>query len=100
LSYSFGLPVIASDVGALREDIIEGQTGFVSRPDDHTALAGAIEKYFSTDLYLQLSSRRQEIRDYACRRYGWDVVSEVTKNIYESLLAKHWADKSCQLARR
>ena len=29
LGYNFGLPVIASDVGALREEIVEGQTGFV-----------------------------------------------------------------------
>jgi|SRR5215831_5589048 len=93
LSYSFGVPVIASDVGALREDIIEGKTGFVCRPEDPTELARAIEKYFATNLYFGLSSHRQEIREYAYRRFSWDVVSELTKNVYEDLLAKHWAGK-------
>jgi len=100
LSYSFGVPVIASNVGALREDIIEGKTGFVCRPEDPTGLARAIEKYFATDLYFRLSSHRQEIREYACRRYSWDTVSELTKDVYEDLLGKHWAGKSCQFARR
>jgi D-inositol-3-phosphate glycosyltransferase len=100
LSYSFGVPVIASDVGALREDIIEGKTGFVCRPEDPAGLARAIEKYFATDLYFRLSSHRQEIREYACGRYSWDVVSELTKNVYEDLLGKHRAGKSCQFAQR
>jgi len=34
LGYSFGLPAIAADVGNLKEEIIEGQTGFVFRPKD------------------------------------------------------------------
>jgi glycosyltransferase involved in cell wall biosynthesis len=88
LSYSFGLPVIASDVGALREDIIEGKTGFVCRPEDAQALAEAIEKYFETDLYFRLSSHRQEIREYACQRYSWDVVGKLTLNVYKELLRK------------
>jgi len=31
LSYSFGLPVIATDIGSLRHDIIEAKTGFLCR---------------------------------------------------------------------
>ena len=46
LGYSFGLPVVATDVGALREEVIEGRTGFVCRPEDSVDLARAIEKYF------------------------------------------------------
>ena len=29
LAYSFGLPVIATDVGSLRQDIVEGRAGFI-----------------------------------------------------------------------
>ena len=35
LGYSFGLPAIAADVGSLKEEIIEGQTGFVSSHGIH-----------------------------------------------------------------
>src|SRR2546430_12286650 len=34
LGYSFGLPAIVADVGSLREEIIEGATGFVFTPCD------------------------------------------------------------------
>jgi glycosyltransferase involved in cell wall biosynthesis len=87
LGYSFGLPVIAADVGSFREDIIEGRTGFLCRPCDPVDLARTIEAYFQSDLFKTLDSRRQEIRDYACERYSWDVVSQATRRVYEELLA-------------
>lgn len=86
LGYSFGLPVIATDVGSLREDIIEGRTGFLCRPCDPVDLARTIEVYFESDLFRDLESRRQEIRDYAEARHSWDVVGEMTRNVYAELL--------------
>jgi glycosyltransferase involved in cell wall biosynthesis len=84
--YSFGLPVVAADVGALREDIIAGRTGFVCRPGDPVDLARAIDTYFSSDLYRELRTRRQEIRRYAHERHSWDVVGQLTRNAYAELL--------------
>ena len=40
LAYSFGLPVIATDVGSLREDIVEGRTGFVASRRIHPIWPG------------------------------------------------------------
>ena len=74
LSYSFGLPVIAADVGSLNEEIIEGETGFVFRPRDPSDLARTIEKYFDNDLFRNLEGRRPEIKKYANERYSWDKV--------------------------
>ena len=76
LGHSFGLPVLAADVGSLKDEIVEGKTGFVFRPEDPVDLARAIEQYFASDLYADLNSRRQEIRDYATERHSWDVVSQ------------------------
>lgn len=87
LAYSFGLPVIASDVGSLREHIVEGQTGFVCKPSDPVDLATTIDAYFSSDLFKALNSRRQQIRDYAKERYSWDTVSRETRKVYRDLLA-------------
>jgi glycosyltransferase involved in cell wall biosynthesis len=86
LGYSFGLPVLASDVGSLKDEVVEGKTGFVFEPEDPIELARAIEGYFASDLYLNLSMRRQEIRDYATEQYSWDVVGQVTMSIYADLL--------------
>lgn len=86
LAHSFGLPVLAADVGSLTDDIIEGQTGFAFRPEDSVDLAKAIEKYFASDLYNNLHSHRQRIRDFAAKRHSWGVVADRTVGIYTSLL--------------
>ena len=88
LGYSFGLPVIASDVGSLRQEIIENKTGLVFKPQDSADLAKSIESYFSSDLYRQLENRRQEIQDLANQRYSWTKVGEITKSVYASLLSQ------------
>jgi D-inositol-3-phosphate glycosyltransferase len=86
LGYNFGLPVIASDVGSLRDDIVEGKTGFLCRPGDPVDLARAIEAYFASDLFKNLDSKRQEIREYANARHSWDIVGETTRKVYANLL--------------
>jgi glycosyltransferase involved in cell wall biosynthesis len=86
LGYNFGLPVIASDVGSLREDIVEGRTGFVCKPRDPIDLAKAIETYFSSELCRGLAARRQEIRDFANEKYSWTKAGEITRAVYTDLL--------------
>jgi glycosyltransferase involved in cell wall biosynthesis len=86
LAYSFGVPVLAADVGSLREDIVEGQTGFLCKPNDIDDLARTIEDYFRSDLYRHLSERRQAIRDYANQQHSWDVVGAITRDVYAALI--------------
>jgi len=86
LAYTFGLPVIAADVGSFSEDIIEGRTGFVCRPRDADDLASVVLQYFDTDLYRELENRRQGIRDYILSKHSWDLVASRTRNVYLALL--------------
>jgi D-inositol-3-phosphate glycosyltransferase len=86
LGYNFGLPVIAADVGSLKEEIIEGITGFAFRPEDPTDLARALEEYFTSDLFGDLERHRPEIREFAREHHSWELVSELTTGIYASLL--------------
>ena len=88
LSYNFGLPVIAADVGSLKEEIVEGTTGFTFTPEDPTDLARALEKYFASDLFENLEVRRREIRKFVRERHSWEVVGELTARIYAGLLSK------------
>lgn len=88
LGYNFGLPVIASDVGSLKEDIIEGKTGFVCKPRDPVDLSKCIETYFSSELYQELETRRQDIKDFAAKKYSWTTVGEITQSVYKKLLAQ------------
>ena len=51
-SYRFGLPVVATDVGSLRNDVIEGRTGFVCKPEEPADMANKISGLFRKR-YLQ-----------------------------------------------
>jgi D-inositol-3-phosphate glycosyltransferase len=86
LAYSFGLPVIAGDVGSFRDDIVPGKTGYLSHSCRPVDLANAIETYFQSDLYKTLEQRRPEIRDYAMARNSWSVVADMTRGLYLELL--------------
>jgi len=86
LGYSFGLPAIAADVGCLREEIIEGETGLIFEARDSSALARAIEQYFASELFRQLERRRSQIKTYANDRYSWSRVATITTGVYSGLL--------------
>lgn len=86
LGYNFGLPIIATDVGSMKDDIIEGETGFVSVPKDSDELALKISQFFKSDLYKNQESTRTNIRRFAFEKYSWTKVAEITKEVYGSLL--------------
>jgi glycosyltransferase involved in cell wall biosynthesis len=86
LGYSFGLPVLAADVGSLRDEIVEGKTGLVFKPEDPVDLGRAIETYFSSELFSNLSARRAEIRDFAMKRNSWTAVGQSTIRTYARVL--------------
>jgi len=86
LGYAFGLPVITSDVGSFRSEILEGTTGFLCKPADVTDLRRAIQTYFQSDLYHNLDCRRRDIQDYGAGRRSWNTVAETTLRVYARLL--------------
>jgi glycosyltransferase involved in cell wall biosynthesis len=86
LAYSFGLPVIATDVGSLKEDIIEGKTGMICRPRDPSHLAGVTTSFFSSELYQRRAAARAEIQEFAKEKHSWTKVGAITENVYRNLL--------------
>jgi glycosyltransferase involved in cell wall biosynthesis len=88
LAYGFGLPVIASDAGSMREFVLEGKTGFVFRRRSAADLVRQIENYFSHELYRKLDQRRQEIEDFAKDNYSWTEVGDITRTVYRNLLGE------------
>ncbi len=86
LGHSFGLPVVATDVGSLRDDIVENENGLLCKPSDPADLARAIETYFESDLFKDLPNRRQKIREDARKRHSWSLVGEMTRKVYAGLL--------------
>jgi glycosyltransferase involved in cell wall biosynthesis len=87
LGYNFGLPALVSDVASLKDDIVEGTTGFVCPPRDSAALAQSIERFFASELYRSLPVRRPAIRRFASERYSWTTVGAITREIYRAVTA-------------
>jgi glycosyltransferase involved in cell wall biosynthesis len=87
LGYSFGLPALAADVGCLREEIVEGETGYVFESEDAYNLARTITRYFEGALFRELAKRRPRIKQYANERYSWKKVASITTSVYSKLIA-------------
>jgi glycosyltransferase involved in cell wall biosynthesis len=87
LSYSFGLPVIATDVGSLREVIVEGITGMMCRKEDPADLADKIRVYFQSELYGNLEDNMKKIKSYGNEKYSWDRIGATIHGVYDTLLA-------------
>lgn len=72
-SYSFNVPVLASDVGGLSEYIIPEKTGFLVKPDDPVALADGIEAVMHRE---RTEAMAEDITHYKAR-YSWKALSEL-----------------------
>jgi glycosyltransferase involved in cell wall biosynthesis len=86
LAYSFGLPVIAANVGSFSDEIVEGRTGFLCNPSNADDFAGTIDRYFASELYRNLDHQRSQIMDYANEHHSWSIVAEKTTTVYAHLL--------------
>jgi D-inositol-3-phosphate glycosyltransferase len=86
LSFSFGLPVIATRVGSFGEEIEEGTTGFLCNSADAQDLMVTIMNFFASDLYANLDARRPQIRSIAEDRHSWDAVARITSSVYSKVL--------------
>jgi glycosyltransferase involved in cell wall biosynthesis len=61
LSFSFAKPVIASDVGAIAEQICNGETGFLIEPNNSEVLANIINETMSSpDMLLKMGKKCHE----------------------------------------
>jgi glycosyltransferase involved in cell wall biosynthesis len=83
LSYAYGLPVIASDVGSFRdEDVIEYETGFIFEPSNEMDLRQTLVNYFNSSLYINLEQTRNRIKEWAQKKYSWDEIGKSTSKLY------------------
>ena len=84
IAYSFGLPVIATEVGGLPEVVLDGRTGFVVPPKDEKALAEAVVRFFEEDRAEAFKERIKEEDS----RYSWDRMVEHIDGLMAELKAK------------
>jgi glycosyltransferase involved in cell wall biosynthesis len=79
-----GLPVVATDVGSVREAVVDGETGFVVPSDDATALARAMRR-LATDTDLRRTMGKAG-RARALERFSIERMARAYEELYEQLL--------------
>ena len=68
VAYGCEEPVVATRVGALADDVVEGKTGYLVAPDDPKGLAVAIARFFIEEKSEIFSANIRQTRD----RFSWD----------------------------
>lgn len=86
MGLTFGLPVITTDVGALRESIRTGKNGWVCRPDDPGDMAEKINEFLHSDLCANPDYHRPIIRQDAALEYSWEAIGIQTAAIYREVV--------------
>jgi glycosyltransferase involved in cell wall biosynthesis len=76
-----GLPVVATDVGGIKE-ILPNQYGKLVPPNKPQLLAEAVLKFAALDF----GSRREELHAWVKERFSWDANVERLARIYEELI--------------
>lgn len=88
---SCGLPIVATNVGSVREVVEDGITGFVVPPFDHEMIAKATLKLLRTP---HLRVRMGEVaRRRAVERYDVKVCVDTHLRAYEAAIAHHLSCK-------
>lgn len=88
MAYTFGLPVLASDVGNFRQDVPDGKSGYLLSENSPQAWSLMIQQYFSSKLYMNLSESRDVIKSWANSNYSWNEIGKETRKVYEFMLQK------------
>lgn len=84
ISYQFDLPVIATDVGGLREMIEPYGSGLLAAKADPAVYAAAVKKYFDENLAAKLS---ENVANYK-RLASWESLAKTIEKLYSTIKAR------------
>jgi glycosyltransferase involved in cell wall biosynthesis len=88
-----GLPVVATDVGGVREAIVEGETGYIVPSGDDQQMAERIIQVLANDETARVMGARN--KSIAAEKFSKDRHLQNTLELYDELLNEHgWPEKS------
>ena len=86
IAYSFGKPVVVTNVGSLAEAVDEGKTGFIVPPRDSKSLAQALIRLLNDDQLRRAMGKNALLKVNGV--LSWESVAEKTLSVYEEALHK------------
>ncbi|RMH01019.1 MAG: glycosyltransferase family 1 protein [Chloroflexi bacterium] len=84
---TYGLPIVATRVGAVPDMVRDGENGYLVEPGDVSALAAALDRLLADGERRRLFGERA--REYA-QRYSWERVGQEIRRCIEPVLAGVW----------
>ena len=83
MSYAYGIPVIAPNLGGFKHDIVPGKTGYLFQPNDHLSLADTLVK-FKTE-WDGTDKANDYIKNFASVNYSWDNSCKQIAELYSTV---------------
>ncbi len=87
MSYAYGKPVVAPNIGGFPYDIIHGVTGYLFEAGDTNKLGMAMQTLIS-DWKNKPKSANDNIKKFARENYSWKQSASELREIYDSLVLK------------
>jgi glycosyltransferase involved in cell wall biosynthesis len=88
-----GLPVVATDVGGVREAIVEGETGYIVPSGDDEQMAKRIIQVLANDETARVMGARN--KSIAAAKFSKDLHLQNTLELYDELLSERgWSVRS------
>ena len=81
VAYNFGKPMIVTNVGGLKEIVIDGKTGFVVPKENPQALASAITEFYKLRQVVDFEANVLEAK----KKYSWDSFTCKVNDLYEEV---------------
>ena len=83
-SYAYKKPVIATDIGSLKELIVNERTGFLFNKKDHLDLRNKIETFFNNNLFVQKLGKNSY--DLMLEKYSPEIHVYKLIKLFETLI--------------
>jgi glycosyltransferase involved in cell wall biosynthesis len=86
LAYSFGVPVLSTNVGDFTETITDGLNGYILEKNDKNNMAEKLQQAFYDKNKLQAMGVRA--KEISKKKYGWNEIGKKTFRLYEHISIK------------
>ena len=83
-AYTFGKPIVCSNIGAFKETVCDNVNGYLVKPKDSKAIADAVISIISNENKIKTMGHNSYM--LAKEKYSWEVIALKTIQLYKNLI--------------